>query len=141
MDGTEIAQLSEEQRHLVELYARDPNPTKIAEILGVHRSTVYRRLDEPGVQDAIIELRIKLDGERNSKIEEAQDDALELISKQLKHHLAQAVEGASISDTKALMAIAKELGAMKKDVKSAALDSMARARKDSGDVDWGADPE
>jgi IS30 family transposase len=45
-------ELTETQRQLVELYARDPNPTKIARELGVHRSTVHRRLDEPGVRDS-----------------------------------------------------------------------------------------
>jgi hypothetical protein len=136
--------LSEDQRHLVELYAREPNVTKIAGILGVHRTTVYRRLDEPGVQEAVVELRMKLDGERNQQIEEAQDDALTLIRKQLKSHLRRAAsspDGASIQDTQRLMQIAEKLGNMKKDVKAAAASSMAAAREGSGeDVDWDKDP-
>lgn len=143
---TAFDKLSEEQQLLVELYARDPNVTKIAETLGVHRSTIYRRLDEENVQEAVIELRIKLDGDRNSKVEEAQDDVLELIHMQVKQHLAEAKRRGedykpSIQDTQRLMQIVEKLGSMKKDVKKAALEAFAKARRDSGgEVDWDVDP-
>lgn len=141
-------QLSEQQLVLVDLYARDPNPTKIAEALGVHRSTVYRRLDEPGVQEAIIKQRIKLDSQRNTKVEAAQDAALELISKQLAAML-KALEEAetkeekityTVQEVKSLMAIAKELGAMKKDTHKATMEALSKARQAGGEVDWDADP-
>ena len=134
--------LSESQRQLVELYAHDPNPTKIAQVLGIHRATVYRRLDEPGVQEAILELRTKLDGERNTRIEEAQDMALELITMQLERQLQDAKDNpstSSVQDIQRLMQIAEKLGAMKKGVKKAALDALAAARQSSGEVDWGTD--
>lgn len=134
--------LSESHRQLVELYARDPNITKIAQELGVHRSTIHRRLNEPGVQEAIIELRTKLDTERNTRIEQAQDMALEMITLQLEAQLKDAKENpskVSIGDTQKLMQIAEKLGAMKKNVKEAALDALAKAREAGEDVDWNAD--
>ena len=134
--------LSESHRQLVELYARDPNVTKIAQALGVHRSTIHRRLDEPGVQEAIVELRTKLDTERNTRVEQAQDMALELLTMQLERQLKDAKDNpgkASIADTQKLMQIAEKLGTMKKDVKKATLDALAKARQAGGDVDWDSD--
>lgn len=134
--------LSETQLQLVELYARDPNVTSIAQELGVHRSTIHRRLDEPGVQEAIVELRTKLDTERNTRVEEAQDMALEMITLQLQAQLKDAKENpskTSIQDTQRLMQIAEKLGTMKKDVKKATLDALAKARQARGEVDWDAD--
>ena len=134
--------LSESHRQLVELYARDPNVTKIAQELGVHRSTIHRRLDEPGVQEAIVELRTKLDTERNTQIEQAQDMALELLTMQLERQLKDAKDNlatAKIQDTQKLMQIAEKLGAMKKNVNEAALDALAKARQAGGTVDWDSD--
>jgi DNA-binding transcriptional regulator LsrR (DeoR family) len=124
------------------MYARDPNVTKIAQELGVHRSTIHRRLDEAGVQEAIVELRTKLDTERNTRIEEAQDMALELLTMQLKEQLKNAKENpgkVGIADTQKLMQIAEKLGTMKKNVKEATLDALAKARQAGGTVDWDTD--
>jgi len=143
-ESTALSRLTEDRRMLVELYARDPNVTKIAETLGVHRTTVHRRLDDEDVQEAILELRIKLDEDRNTRVEEAQDMALDLIELQLKEHLKHAREnpgGSTIGDTQKIMQIAEKLGAMKKDVKKDAAAAIASARKQTGAVDWGSDPE
>jgi DNA invertase Pin-like site-specific DNA recombinase len=141
--------LSESQRQLVEMYARDPNPTRIAKQLGIHRSTVYRRLDEDGVREAIAELRDELepDSERSTRIERTQDMAMELIEMQLQEQLKAAHKqvdeggnvGGSIADIQKLMAIAEKLGAMRKNVKEAAKEALEKARQVGGEVDWSKD--
>ena len=141
--------LSETQRQLVELYARDPNPTRVAAELGVHRSTIHRRLDEPGVREAVAELRGELEPEskRNTRIEQAQDMALELLEIQLQAQLRNAHElsdkgekvKASIADIQKLMQIAEKLSALKRGVGEDAKKALERAREARGEVDWNAD--
>lgn len=109
--------LSDNDARLVELYAKNPNATKIAEELGIHRSTVYRRLEDTRIRQAIVDRRVKLDQERNYDIQDAQDNALELIRKQLKHHMTQCPTLSTISDTQKLITIAEKLETMKKTVK------------------------
>jgi DNA-directed RNA polymerase specialized sigma subunit len=148
MDGSseDSPRLREDQVRLIELYARDPNVTRIAEVLGVHRSTIYRRLDEPGVQDAIIDRRMQLDEDRNAQVEQAQDTVLSLIAMHLDEHMRalkdnpDTIRDVSIQDTQRLMQIAEKLSAMKKDVVKGTREAMAKARRAAGEVDWGSDP-
>ena len=108
---------SDDELKLVEMYAKNPNVTQIATELGVNRSTIYRRLEDPRIRQAIIDLRVKRDQDRNYEIQDAQDTALDLIRKQLKHHLTQCPTLSTITDTQKLMQIAEKLAAMKSTVK------------------------
>lgn len=133
-------ELTERQRRLVELYSREPNVTRVAEILGVHRVTVYRWLNEEGVQDAIVAARIKLDGARDQRISDAQDIALEMIEAQLKAHKERGTEGCTIQDTQRLMQVAEKLAAMKKNVAKETAQALSEARRGSEEVDWDTEP-
>lgn len=142
-DPSEV-QLTAEQLHLVELYVDNPNITQIAAELGVHRSTIHRRLHEPGVEEAILELQIKRDEDRDTQVEEAQDMALKLISLQLKQQLKDAEDNpkkVGVADTQKLMQIAEKLGVMKKERGKASREVRERARRErEGEIDWGTDP-
>lgn len=147
MGGRAVSQseemcLDESQRKFVDLCAAEQNATQVALRLGVSRSTVYRRMNEPGVREAIQKKQIELDGKRNVKVEKAQDAAIDLLSKQLQRMMDAEEKKPttySVQDLSKLMQIAEKLGTMKKKAREEA-DPPAGPEAGEGFPDWDSDP-